>query len=116
MKTFIATTFTALIIVICSFAVNNNERVCPTIATMTVTESVESEYDWAIGSIYDITFSEECPMLRGKEVLLSAPLFDAILTILHDRNTAYGDFQIEYKYIPNEGIYIANLLDSFIEL
>lgn len=107
MRTFILSIVSVIVIALSSF---NNDTVCPTPATMIV------ESDWTVGSIYDITFSEECPMLIGEEVRLSAPLFDAIQTILHDDNTAYGDYAIEYKYIPSEGIYIANLVDEFVEL
>ena len=88
--------------------VSNDKTVCPTTATI--------ESGWTVGSIYDITFSDECPMLMGKEVLLSVPLFDAVVTIKTDDNTAYGDYAIEYKYVPSEGIYIANLIDEFVEL
>lgn len=74
------------------------------------------EYEWEFGSIYDLSISDGCPILRNKEALLSEPLRDAIEVIRKDDNTSYGDFQIGYKYIPDEDLYIVNLVDEFVEL
>ena len=86
--------------------------VCPKPATLLPTQAPE----WEEGSIYEISFSDGCPMIKGKEVLLSVPLSEAIKKIQLDCNTAYGDFLISYKFIGDEDIYIANLLDEFVEL
>lgn len=107
MRTFILSIVSVIVITLASF---NNDTVCPTPATISV------ESDWTIGSIYDIQFVDNCPMINDEEVLLSVQLFDAITTILMDDNTAYGDYAIEFKYIEDKGIYIANLIDEFIEL
>lgn len=74
------------------------------------------EYEWEFGSIYELSISDGCPRLKDKEALLSEPLREAINVIRQDDNTAYGDFQIGYKYIPDEGLYIVNLVDEFVEL
>lgn len=107
MKTYILSIISVIVIALASF--NNNDTV-PTPATISVEEQ------WETASIYEISFSDECPMFRGKEVLLSVPLFDAVVAIITDNNTAYGDYAIEYKYVPYEDIYIANLIDEFVEL
>ena len=86
--------------------------VCPTPAN----KEMQTPIQWEFGSIYEISFSDGCPRINDKEVLLSAPLLDAIMTIQLDCNTAYGDFSIEYKYVKDEDIYIANLVDEFVEL
>lgn len=97
--------------VIISIVITNfNNDVCPNPAT------INTQSEWEIGSIYEITFSDGCPRMKGKEVLLSAPLFDALITIRSDNNTAYGDYSIEYCYIEDENLYVANLLDEFVEL
>lgn len=86
--------------------------VCPTPATI----QTPTPYEWEFGSIYAIQFSDGCPRLNGKEALLSEPLREAINIIRYDENTSYGDFTVEYKYIPDEGVYIVNLVDEFVEL
>ena len=85
-----------------------------TIATPEAEWEMGSE--WKMGSIYQISILDGCPRLKGKEVLLSVPLFDAVQTIRMDDNTAYSDYNIEFKYIEEEDLYIANLLDEFVEL
>lgn len=74
------------------------------------------ECEWETGSIYSISFSDGCPRVNGKEALLSEPLREAVNVIRQDDNTAYGDFLIGYKYIPDEDLYIVNLVDEFVEL
>lgn len=86
--------------------------VCPTPAK--IMSPIETT--WETGSIYEITFSDNCPRIQGKEALLSEPLHDAIETILKDDNTSYGDYLIGYKYIPDEDVYIVNIIDEFVEL
>ena len=106
MRTFILSSIVFIII-----SVMGNDTVCPTPATI-----AKATPDWEIGSIYDISFSDGCPRIKEKEVLLSVPLMDAVQTIRLDNNTSYGDFSIEYKYIEDEDLYVANLLDEFKEL
>ena len=103
-------TFILSIVFIISVTVLDNYNVCPTPATIKATP------DWEIGSIYDISFSDDCPRIKEKEVLLSVPLMDAVQTIRLDNNTSYGDFAIGYKYMEDEDLYVANLLDEFKEL
>ena len=86
------------------------ESVCPTSA------KISTDNQWECGSIYEISFLDGCPRIKGKEILLSVPLMEAIQTIRMDDNTAYGDFVIGYKYIEDEDLYVANLLDEFKEL
>lgn len=71
---------------------------------------------WEVGSIYEISFSDNRPRMKGKDALLYEPLQEAIEKILKDDNTSYGDFLIEYKYIPDEDLYIIDLIDEFVEL
>ena len=85
--------------------------VCPTPATI-----AQAPEQWTHGSIYQITFLDGCPRINDKEVLLSAPLMEAISSIRTDDNTAYGDYAIEYSYIEAEDLYIANIIDEFKEL
>lgn len=87
--------------------------VCPTPATI---QTPTPECEWEFGSIYEISISDGCPILRNEEALLSEPLHDAIEIILKDDNTSYGDYLIGYKYIPDEDLYIVNLVDEFVEL
>lgn len=87
--------------------------VCPTPATI---QSPTPECEWEVGSIYQISFSDNCPRIQGKEALLSEPLREAIEVIRQDDNTSYGDFKIGYKYIPDEDVYIVNIIDEFVEL
>lgn len=86
--------------------------VCPTPATI----QTPIETTWEFGSIYDLSISDGCPRLKDKEALLSEPLREAIEVILKDDNTSYGDFQIGYKYIPDEDLFIVNIIDEFVEL
>lgn len=87
--------------------------VCPTPAKI---QTPIPETEWEFGSIYDLSISDGCPILRNKEALLSEPLRDAIEVIRKDDNTSYGDFVIGYKYIPDEDVYIVNIIDEFVEL
>lgn len=90
--------------------VSNDKTVCPTPATMTV------ESDWVIGSIYDISIVDGVFTYNDTECLVSVPLECAIRTIINRDDTAFGDFDCEFKYIPEEDIYIANIIDEFVEL
>lgn len=74
------------------------------------------EAKWESASIYDISFSDGCPRMKDKDALLYEPLQEAISIIRKDENTSYGDFLIEYKYIPDEDLYIIDLIDEFVEL
>lgn len=88
--------------------------VCPTPATIEPTPAPAPE--WEFGSIYEISFSDNRPRMKGKDALLYEPLQEAIEKILKDDNTSYGDFLIGYKYIPDEDLYICNIIDEFVEL
>ena len=107
MRTFILSIVFSIISVVVSF----NNTVCPTPANI-----AKATPDWEIGSIYEISFSDGCPRIKDTEVLLSVPLMDAVQTIRLDNNTSYGDFAIGYKYIEDEDLYVANLIDEFKEL
>lgn len=87
--------------------------VCPTPATI---QTPTPEYEWEFDSIYNIKFSDGCPRIKDKEALLSEPLREAVNVIRQDDNTAYGDFLIGYKYVPDEDLYIVNIIDEFVEL
>lgn len=89
--------------------------VCPTPATIE-TPIATPEEQWEFCSIYSIEFSDGCPRIQGKEALLSEPLREAISVIRKDDNTSYGDFLIGYKYVPDEEVFIVNLVDEFVEL
>lgn len=101
--------FISVIIVLSSF-INFNEKndVCPTPAT------IVAESDWTTGSIYDISITNDTFVYNDAEVIVSEPLRHAIVTIINSDDTAFGDFDCEFKYIPEEGIYIANILDEFV--
>lgn len=101
MKTFFAT-LVSVIIVICSFSYNNEKNdVCPTPATIV-------EEQWKTASIYEISFVDQVPTFRGKEVLLSGELEDTFARIMCLDNVAFGDIDIEVLYIEDEDCYIAN--------
>ena len=102
----------SVIVSVITFSFSNT--VCPTPATIHTQANTESK--WQRGSIYEISFLDGCPRMKGKEILLSVPLMEAIQTIRLDDNTSYGDFAIGYKYIEDEDLYVANLLDEFKEL
>lgn len=104
MKTFILSIVSVIVIALASF----NNDICPTPATMTV------ESDWTIGSIYDISIVDGVFTYNDTECLVSVPLEYAIRTIINRDDTAFGDFDCEFKYIPEEDIYIANILDEFV--
>ena len=109
MRTFILSSIVFIISII-SFDYSES-KVCPTPAKI-----VNPESKWQSGSIYEISFSNGCPILKDTEVLLSEPLREAIEVIRLDNNTSYGDYEIEYKYIEDEDLYVANLIDEFKEL
>lgn len=102
MKAFF-TTLVSVIIVLSSF-VNFNEKndVCPTPATISVEEQ------WETASIYEISFVDQVPMFRDKEILLSGELEDTFARIMCLDNVAFGDIDIEVLYIEDEDCYIAN--------
>lgn len=102
MKTFIATLM-SVIIVICSFSYSNIDKndVCPTPAKF----SVEN---WETASIYEISFVDQVPTFRGKEILLSGELEDTFARIMCLDNFVFGDIDIEVLYVEDEDIYIAN--------
>lgn len=102
-----------LIAAIIAAITTNFAGVYPTPATI---QTPTPEYEWEFGSIYSISFSDGCPRVNGKEALLSEPLREAVNVILKDDNTAYSDYQIGYKYIPDEDVYIVNIIDEFVEL
>lgn len=104
MRTFILSIVSVIIIALASF----NNDICPTPATMIV------ESDWANGSIYDISIVDGVFTYNDTECLVSVPLECAIRTIINRDDTAFGDFDCEFKYIPEEDIYIANILDEFV--
>ena len=102
----------SVIVSVITFSFSNT--VCPTPATIHTQANTESK--WQRGSIYEISFLDGCPRMKGKEILLSVPLMEAIQTIRLDNNTAYGDYTVEYKYVEDEDLSIANLVDEIIEL
>ena len=106
MRTLVISLVSAIIIAISSFT--NNDSICPTTATMVV------ESDWTIGSIYDISIVDGVFTYNDTECLVSVPLEYAIRTIINRDDTAFGDFDCEFKYIPEENIYIANIIEEFV--
>lgn len=97
----------AIAIVSFTFSNNNNNN------TENVTNVTEIE-KWETKSIYDIKIVDGIYTFNDKECLCSYPLDSAIHTIIDTDNVAFGDYDIEVKYIPEEDIYIANLIDNFV--
>ena len=113
MKNFL---FSAISIVACATCVAGVACVAGVESVCSTPANISTDHQWKCGSIYEISFLDGCPRINDKEVLLSAPLMEAINSIRTDDNTAYGDYAIEYSYIEAEDLYIANIIDEFAEL
>lgn len=103
MKTFFATLVSVIIVLssFINFNEKNDESVCPTPATIV-------EEQWETASIYEISFIDQVPTFRDKEILLSGELEDTFARIMCFDNIAFGDIDIEVLYIEDEDVYIAN--------
>lgn len=88
--------------------------ICNNIMTPAKGAVVETE-EWSEASLYDIVISEGMYMFNGKECLVNNDMNDLIHIIIEDDSTVFpADIAIEVKYIADEDLYVANLIDTYI--
>ena len=107
MKNFIASIIISIVAVLnVVFSNEDNSKI----------ETPKIEFNWQVANLYDISIEDGVYMFNGCECLPNNSIIDAINKIKSTDNVSYPyDIEIIVKYIPEEGLYIANLFDSLTD-